>query len=63
MTFENDEVREKFHGLPAQQQFEWCELEVYLARQGKRVHIKEIVKIENHSEVLVRIDEKFQSSV
>lgn len=63
MTFEGEEVREKFHSLPAQQQLEWCELEIYLARQGKQVHVEEVIFVDGDSEVLVRINEKLKLSV
>lgn len=59
MTFESEETRGVFHTLPTQKQFEYCELEVYLARQGKRLHIKEVFPAEDGElKVLIRIDEK-----
>lgn len=60
MTFENDEVREKFHLLPAQQQYDYCLLEVIEARKGKQIHIKEVALSPEGggSEVFIRIDEK-----
>lgn len=61
MTFEDDEVRERFHKLPAQQQYDYCLLEIAEARKGKQLHITEVTVLPEGegSEVFVRIDEKF----
>lgn len=63
MTFETEEVRGKFHGLPTQQQFEWCELEKYLSRTGQFIHVQEVLTREGNSEILIRVDKKLELSV
>ncbi len=66
MTFEDEETRTTYHGLPAQTQLEYCELEVSLARKGKRLHVLAVLPPKSEElQVVVRIDEKanFASSV
>lgn len=63
MTFSSEEARTRFHELPAQKQLEWCELELYLCRSGKQIHILEVTQHEDCSEVIINILDKFDSSV
>lgn len=58
MTFESEEVRGKFHELPAQRQYDYCELEVFLARQEKRLHIEDVTEEGGELKISVRIYEK-----
>ena len=42
MTFASEELRTKFHLLPTQKQYEWAQLEYYLADSGKMLHVEHI---------------------
>lgn len=60
MIFESEEVRGKFHDLPTQKQFEWSQVEEYLSRFGMLIHIMQVNRHHEGSEVIVRIDDKLK---
>ena len=60
MTFENEEIRNVFHALPAQKQYEWTHIEDTLARTGKVLHITnvEFDKTEGTLKVSIHVYDK-----
>lgn len=63
MTFETEEVQTKFHELPTQTQLDYCQLEIYLARADRSLHIFNLLRDENDSlQVVIRINEKLKQA-
>ncbi len=60
MTFQTEDVRLKYHGLPTETQVIYDEMEARLAKRGYRIHVDDIVIEKSLSEVVIRVTENFK---
>lgn len=60
MTFQDSEVRDRFHKLPTALQHNLVSADERLSKSGQFVHIEDVI---GESEVVIRISRKYISSI